>query len=262
MELQFAGRTIDLLENLYLCPALIDYRKSLLKRLQLTEPARLLDLGIGTSANTLLILESRKGIRIVGADYSLPMLRHSRQKLAELRMANRVQLVCLDAHRLNFPRHYFDYAIISQVLSYIQDPVEVLKQVRSCLKPSGKILLEDSDWESFVYNCAGKEIWPEIRTAWLTQSYRMDGGRRLKEFAHASGLEIEIASYFHLQDDRFEKDRYGYWLAMIIADHLLSNRQIPESEVKGWLDTLQELSDSDGYYFGLNRMSVIAKNPA
>jgi SAM-dependent methyltransferase len=262
MELQFAGRTIDLLENLYLCPELIEYRKSLLKRLQLEENGRLLDLGIGTSANTLLILEHRKGIRITGVDYSLAMLRHSHQKMLDLRSAHRVQLVCMDAHKINFPRHYFDYAIISQVISYVHNPVEVLKKVRGCMKPSGKILLEDSDWESFLYNSGGKEIWHPIREAWLKQSYRIDSGRRLKEFAHAAGLEVEIASSFHLQDDRFQEDRYGYWLAMIITDYLLTTKQMTNEQLQDWLATLQELSNSDGYYFGLTRMSVIAKNPA
>lgn len=258
MELQFAGRTIELLERLYAAPALIGYRKSLLQKLNLVNRASLLDLGIGTAANTLLVLEQFPNMKVLGIDYSLPMLQHSRQKLNAQGLGNQVNLLCIDAQRINYPSGSFDYAIISQVLSYVREPVLVLENVRKCMKTGGRILLEDSDWESVIYNCGGDPIWQKIRGAWLEQSFRVDGGRRLKEFAHQAGLQIENSSYIHLQNNRFSEDQYGYWLAMIIADHLQQAHVMRESELSRWLDILQDLSDLDGYYFGLNRMSVMA----
>jgi arsenite methyltransferase len=258
MELQFAGRTIELLEHLYAAPALIEYRKSLLQKLQLIDHASLLDLGIGTSANTLLVLEQFPNIKVIGIDYSLPMLRHSRQKLIARDLSKQVNLLCIDAHKINFPGGTFDYAIISQVLSYVRDPVLVLENVKNCMKTGGRILVEDSDWESFIYNCGGDPVWQKVRSAWLEQSFRVDGGRRLKEFARHAGLQIENSSHIHLQDNRFNEDQYGYWLAMIIADHLQKDQVMREPELSRWLSILQNLSNLDGYYFGLNRMSVIA----
>ena len=257
MRLEFAGKIIELLERLYAAPKLISYRNSYLQRLKLRDRTTLLDLGMGTAANTLLVLQQFPHIHVDGADRSLEMLQHSRKKLQQMGFASQSRFLCLDAHSLSLRQDYYDFAIVSQVLSYVQNPVRVLQELRSRMKPGGRILLEDSDWESFIYNSGDNPAWTKIRSCWLTQSFRIDGGRRLREFAHLAGLEVEQASSFHLQDDLFGEDLYGYWLAMIIADYAVRNGASSEGEVNDWLQTLKELSELGCYYFGLNRMCVI-----
>lgn len=258
MYLEFAGRTIDLLEKLYLAPQLVRYRKTYLARLKLQNRSRILDLGIGTAANTLLILEQYPESIIDGTDRSFEMLYHSRGKLRELGIRNQVRLVCMDAHQLHFAEGAYDYAIVSQVISYLEDPVLVLRKLGRCMKPEGRILLEDSDWESFIYNSGGHPAWKRIRESWLFQSTNLDAGRRLKEFVVKSGLRVDQSSCFHLQEDSFEENTYGYWLAIIIADYVTRNHIVSRDEAEDWLAQLAELSRNGGYYFGLNRMSVIA----
>ena len=258
MQLEFGGHTIDLLEKLYRTAQLIGYRKSYLARLKLRNYSKILDLGIGTAANTLLILEQYPGAVIDGTDRSFEMLYHSRTKLRSLGFRNQVRLVCLDAHQLHLPRRRYDFAIVSQVISYLENPVLVLRKLATCMKENGRVLLEDSDWESFIYNSGGHSAWKKIRESWLLQSLRVDAGRRLKEFAVEAGLRVDQCAGVHLQDDSFDENRYGYWLAMIIAEFVTRNGMVSRDEAQGWLTQLSQLSRRGGYYFGLNRMSVIA----
>jgi arsenite methyltransferase len=260
MQLVFAGRTIDLLEKLYLAPQLVRYRQSYLARLGVKNGSRILDVGIGTAANSLLLLQQHPGAIIEGTDRSFEMLHHSRQKLQSLNFRNQIRLFCMDAHQLNLPAKRYDYALVSQVVSYLDDPVLVLTNLAACMKDGGRILLEDSDWESFIYNSGGHPAWFKIRNCWLSQSKRIDGGRRLKEFALKAGLRIRDSAAFCLQDHAFHENNYGYWLAMIIADYVTRNGALDIDEAQSWLTQLSCLSTEGGYYFGLNRMSVIAES--
>jgi SAM-dependent methyltransferase len=257
-HLLFAGRTIELLEKLYTTEPLRSHRDTSLQHLQLLANAKILDVGVGTAANALLLLQQTSGTRITGADRSSAMLRHSSDKLKRIGGGNRIQLICMDAHNPCFASDQFDGVIVWQVLAYLNDPVRALRNVRHCMKKSARIVLEDSDWDSPMYNCAGDPIWPLIRSAWTSQSARVDTGRRLKEFAINAGFSIIHSSTFVLQDDIYAQHTYGYWLSMIIADYLVSTLSHDENQIHHWLDTLQRLSDEGGYYFNLNRMLVVA----
>jgi len=108
-----------------------------LKALKMLKPSgRGLDLGIGTG-----IFSYEIGPEF-GVDHSLIPL--------ELAMISGVEVIQAMGEYLPFRDKCFDYILIALSLCFFDDPVNVLREARRCMKDSGKIIicviLRDSSW--------------------------------------------------------------------------------------------------------------------
>ena len=71
---------------------------------------RILDVGIGTGIS---LTDYAPTHRIVGVDYSEPMLRKAHERVAEHKLAHVEALAVMDARHLGFPVAFFD-AVVAQ----------------------------------------------------------------------------------------------------------------------------------------------------
>ena len=111
-----------------------------------------LDLCCGTGD---LILEMVKhgGARIVGSDFSHPMLKLGREKLARRRLDNRIQLLEADALRLPFRANTFDGLAVAFGLRNLESWTQGLGEMCRVLKPLGRIvILEFSQPTNPIFN--------------------------------------------------------------------------------------------------------------
>ena len=99
-----------------------------------------LDLCCGTG--DLLVEMAKQGsARIVGSDFSHPMLKLGREKLAKRRLQQRVQLLEADALRLPFPTNTFDGLAVAFGLRNLESWSEGLGEMWRVLKPEGRIVV-------------------------------------------------------------------------------------------------------------------------
>jgi SAM-dependent methyltransferase len=104
------------------------------------------------------------------------------------------------------PAPHFDLIILFQVLEHIDDPLKMLKQLRTLLKPDGKLIIGVPNFESWQ-SSFGKSNW-----------FHLDVPRHLFHYSPASlanclsraDMEIEQVSHVSL-----EHDPYG-WLQTIL----------------------------------------------
>ena len=103
---------------------------------------RILDLCCGTGDLSFLGEESfGPEARVVGADFTLPMLAVARKrKAAGGRRSNFVQA---DALRLPFPSGRFDVITVGYGLRNIADPAAALVEMRRVLAPGGRVVILD-----------------------------------------------------------------------------------------------------------------------
>ena len=100
-----------------------------------------LDLATGTADVALtLAKEDRGGRMIVGADFTLPMLRAGAKKIAR-KGSGRVSLAAGDACRLPFPDSVFEAVTIAFGLRNIPDRGECLREMTRVLAPGGRIVI-------------------------------------------------------------------------------------------------------------------------
>lgn len=106
--------------------------------------ARYLDLCAGTLDLARAIAERAPGARIVGADFSLPMLASGRAKLNPSKLGREhpgIQPVAADALRLPFRGGTFSGVIIGFGLRNLADTGAGLKEMARVLEPGGRLVV-------------------------------------------------------------------------------------------------------------------------
>ena len=103
-------------------------------------PPRVLDLCCGTGDMTFRAAEAGAG-RIVGADFTLPMLAVARRRARTA--AGSLQFVAADALRLPFRDEVFDAITVGYGLRNIADPRLALAEMRRVLAPRGRVVVLD-----------------------------------------------------------------------------------------------------------------------
>src|SRR3954451_9785582 len=99
---------------------------------------RLLDVGIGTG---ILLLDYAPAHRIVGVDYSEPMLRKAHERVAAHQLGHVDALAVMDAQHLGFPDGFFDVVVAQYVITTVPDPEAALDEFARGPKPGGEIIL-------------------------------------------------------------------------------------------------------------------------
>jgi phosphatidylethanolamine/phosphatidyl-N-methylethanolamine N-methyltransferase len=99
---------------------------------------RILDVGIGTGIS---LLDYAPAHRIVGVDYSEPMLRKAHERVAAHKLAHVDALAVMDAQHLGFPDGFFDAVVAQYVITTVPDPEAALDEFARVTKPGGEIIL-------------------------------------------------------------------------------------------------------------------------
>src|SRR5437762_1064258 len=165
---------------------------------------RILDVGIGTGIS---LLDYAPRNRIVGVDYSEPMLRKAHERVAEHGLTHVDALAVMDARHLGFGAGAFDVVVAQYVITAVPDPEATLDEFARVTRGGGEIVLVNHlgaeaglrrAFEQGFAPVARRLGWrPEFRWQRLAQWAERHGGVRLVErrpmrpFAHFSLIRFE-----------------------------------------------------------------------
>jgi len=99
---------------------------------------RILEVGVGTGIS---LPDYARSVRLVGVDYSEPMLRKAQERVAEHKLDNVETLAVMDAKHLGFPDESFDVVVAQYVITAVPEPEAALDEFARVLKPGGEIVL-------------------------------------------------------------------------------------------------------------------------
>ena len=149
---------------------------------------RILDVGIGTGIS---LTDYAPTQRIVGVDYSEPMLRRAHERVLAQGLAHVDALAVMDAQHLGFRDAFFDAVVAQYVITTVPDPVAALDEFARVTKPGGEIILVNHLgaeagprrlFEQSFAPLARRLGWrPEFRWQRLAQWVERHGGVRLIE---------------------------------------------------------------------------------
>ena len=118
------------------------WRRELVRRLELSPNARVLDHATGTADLALLIARGAPGIRVLGLDPSTEMLRIGRAKVAAAGLADRVELRRGDAERLDdVESKSFDAVSIAFGIRNVPDRRRALREFARVIRPGGRVAI-------------------------------------------------------------------------------------------------------------------------
>ena len=165
---------------------------------------RILELGVGTGIS----LGDYSGKhRVVGVDYSEPMLRKAHERVIERKLDHVEALAVMDGTRLAFADASFDAVVAQYVITTVPNPEATLDECARVTRPGGEIILVNHlgaeaglrrDFERSFAPMARKLGWqPELAFARLERWAHAHGGvslierRRMPPLGHFSLLRFE-----------------------------------------------------------------------
>ncbi|HEY5100182.1 MAG TPA: methyltransferase domain-containing protein [Gaiellaceae bacterium] len=144
------------LEQAYATTDMIVQREELRRSLRASAGESILDLGSGPG---FLACELAREVgatgRIVAVDVSSDMNSIASKRIAAAGLSDRVDIVEGDATALAFADAVFDAAVSTQVIEYLAEPDAALHQLVRVLRPGGRLVIIDTDWDSLVWAAHG-----------------------------------------------------------------------------------------------------------
>jgi trans-aconitate methyltransferase len=117
-----------------------EWARELIAKLRLPGDEAVLDIGCGDGRATALIAERLPKGSVLGVDKSASMIALAAGRFPPAADPNRT-FRQMDATRLELPRA-FDVAFSSAALRWVHDHEAMLRGVRSCLRPGGRLLFQ------------------------------------------------------------------------------------------------------------------------
>ncbi len=99
---------------------------------------RILEVGVGTG---LSLPDYSASSRLIGVDYSEPMLRKARSRVVDRGLGNVEALAVMDASHLGFTDAAFDVVVAQYVITAVPEPEATLDEFARVLRPGGEIVL-------------------------------------------------------------------------------------------------------------------------
>lgn len=102
-----------------------------------------LEIGAGGGTLACIIAQKSNNASIVATDISVDMVRIGRKAIEENGLEKRIDYIHCKGENINFPNKKFDVIYSSFSLNYWKDPVRVIRNLITHLKPGGVIFIMD-----------------------------------------------------------------------------------------------------------------------
>lgn len=134
------ARRYDLNNRLHSFGRDVAWRRAAVRAAELTPTSEVLDVACGTGDLSGELAEAGVA-KVVGVDFSSPMLEIAKSKAVRLRDPGRVEYRLGDAMALDFPDASFDVVTISFGLRNVAAPPRAIREFRRVLRPRGRLVI-------------------------------------------------------------------------------------------------------------------------
>jgi SAM-dependent methyltransferase len=254
---QFDERIARKIEAIYLTPDILEQRARVLELLALRSGERVADLGCGPG---LLAQEMAAKVGEHGAveclDFSSSMIALAQRRCASLGWVN---VRSGDVSALPYVTDAFDAAVCTQVYEYLRDVGPALRELYRILRPGGRALVVDTDWESCVWDSSDRARMRHMLDLWDTHCSQPRLPRTLAGMLESAGFRDVRLGVIPLVNARYCVDTYSY--AMIDAIAKYASKLLDADEARAWAEDLHARGREGRYFFSLNRYAFSFRKP-
>ncbi len=118
--------------------------------------SRVLEVGCGVGAQTVILAKNSPEAKITSVDISIESLNKAKAAVETAGLSN-VTFHIADLFNLPFPDRSYDHLFVCFVLEHLQNPLEALRSVRRVLKPGGSITVIEGDHGSYYSHPRSEE---------------------------------------------------------------------------------------------------------
>ena len=179
-----------------------------------------LDIGAGPgflAAEMAAVVEPGGRVFAVDPSESMRELARSRGAALEIRSGS--------AEALPLPDDAVDVAVATQVLEYVPDVHEALAEIRRVLRPGGRLLVLDTDWDSIVWHSSDPERMRAVLAAWEEHLADPWLPRTLGPALRDAGFDVGPPTTFALLNTGTARGTFSAGLIPLIADFVVGRRR-------------------------------------
>jgi SAM-dependent methyltransferase len=190
------------------------------------------------------------------------MLTLARTYCANLPIAQWVTFQQAEATRLPFADATFDVAVSTQVYEYVNDLTTALAELQRVLRPRGRALILDTDWDSIVWHSTDRARMERVLAAWQEHLVHAFLPRTLSAQLRNAGLALQQQEVIVIFNPTWDVNTYSYHQIPMIASFVAGREGVTQEEAHAWAEDLRQLGEAHEYFFSLNRYLFLAIKPS
>jgi SAM-dependent methyltransferase len=238
-------------------PGIRALKPLMLEQLALRRGMHVLEVGCGAGDDVRQFARRvGAGGRVLGVDSAPPMIAEATRRSGGRNLP--VEFQVGDALGLELPDATFDRVRVERLLMHVDgDPASVVAETCRVLRPGGRVVVFDFDWDAFVIDGADREL-----TRRIVRSYS-DGirngwvGRALPRLLGEAGF-VDVHALPH--GVAIPYDFFG-WLVSAHLDAALASGYFSSDELIAWWDELDRAYARGGFFAALLGFVVSGTKP-
>ena len=236
-------------------PDQVQVNQALLAALHLQPGERVLEAGCGTGALARLAVgDLETSVILVGVDISPHLLNFARQTHS---LDSRLHYVAGEAQRLPLASGSFDVAFAARLLLHVDDPLSVVRELSRAVRPAGRIVLMDWDFETLAVDHPDLDLTRRI-LHWRNDHHGGNNwsGRQLLRLATRAGLHApQIIPVTSVARDEHANLTHSLWRA---ADVAREAGAISSEEHNRWIGQIKASLEAGIFFASMVYFIVLA----
>jgi arsenite methyltransferase len=204
------------------------------------------------------IVEPNGAVHAVDSSESMLGMAQARAKQSS--SSDLIRFDAGDAVKLPFPDEYFDAAAILQVYEYVGDIATALSELHRVIKPNGRFVIIDTDWETLGMESTQAELTKKIFKVFEGHLAHPSLPRTLEPSLRAAGLEVLDVEPF-VQMSAGKPDVFANAVIKIVKDYVTGKDGLTDDEVDKWVADLEALGSEGSFFWSLCQFFFKGRKP-